>query len=108
MLNNGDSLNNKNKNDLVVSQDSSLIESIPGILPVLPLRDIVIFPYMIFPVLVGREQSIKAANVALEETKYIRQVRRYIQHIQEIGYENVSGYVFYVKSGKIVECPLPG
>ena len=71
MLNNGDSLNNKNKNDLVVSQDSSLIESIPGILPVLPLRDIVIFPYMIFPVLVGREQSIKAANVALEETKYI-------------------------------------
>ncbi|SFT04600.1 ATP-dependent exoDNAse (exonuclease V) beta subunit (contains helicase and exonuclease domains) [Porphyromonadaceae bacterium NLAE-zl-C104] len=43
-----------------------------------------------------------------EETKYIRQVQRYVKPIQEMGYENVSGYVFYVKSGKIVECPLPG
>jgi ATP-dependent Lon protease len=51
--------------------ESNLIDDIPGKLPVLPLRDIVIFPYMIFPVLVGREQSIKAANYALEHTKYI-------------------------------------
>jgi ATP-dependent Lon protease len=49
----------------------SLIENIPGILPVLPLRDNVIFPYMIFPVLVGREQSIRAANFALDGSKYI-------------------------------------
>lgn len=71
MINNGDSLDNRSKNEINVVQDTSLIESIPEILPVLPLRDIVIFPYMIFPVLVGREQSIRAANVALEETKYI-------------------------------------
>ena len=37
----------------------------------MPLRDNVIFPYMIFPVLVGREHSIKAANYALESSKYI-------------------------------------
>jgi ATP-dependent Lon protease len=49
----------------------SLIENIPGVLPVLPLRDNVIFPYMIFPVLVGREQSIRAANFALDGSKYI-------------------------------------
>lgn len=49
----------------------SIVEDIPSILPVLPLRDIVIFPYMIFPVLVGREQSIKAANYSLENSKYI-------------------------------------
>ena len=54
-----------------VSGDSSIVENIPEVLPVLPLRDIVIFPYMIFPVLVGREQSIRAANYALEKTKYI-------------------------------------
>jgi ATP-dependent Lon protease len=52
-------------------QEKTLIEDIPAILPVLPLRDIVIFPYMIFPVLVGREQSIRAANYALEHSKYI-------------------------------------
>ena len=53
------------------SVSTSLVDNLPGVLPILPLRDIVIFPYMIFPVLVGREQSIRAANYALENTKYI-------------------------------------
>jgi ATP-dependent Lon protease len=53
------------------SKQNSIIEEIPEILPILPLRDIVIFPYMIFPVLVGREQSINSANYALDNTKYI-------------------------------------
>ena len=54
-----------------VPKETNLIDEIPSVLPILPLRDIVIFPYMIFPVLVGREQSISAANYALENTKYI-------------------------------------
>jgi ATP-dependent Lon protease len=49
----------------------TIIDDLPEILPILPLRDYVIYPYMIFPVLVGREQSIKAANKALEASKYI-------------------------------------
>ncbi len=55
----------------VNSTDETVVEDIPKVLPVLPLRDTVIFPYMIFPVLVGREQSIKAANYALDNSKYI-------------------------------------
>jgi len=51
--------------------DESIVDEIPKILPILPLRDNVIFPYMIFPVLIGREQSIRAANFALENSKYI-------------------------------------
>ena len=47
------------------------IDSIPTTLPVLPLRDVVVFPYMIFPVLVGRESSLRAANEALERGKNI-------------------------------------
>ncbi|MEB2296543.1 MAG: endopeptidase La [Ignavibacteria bacterium] len=54
-----------------MSENNSIVDSIPEELPILPLRDIVIFPYMIFPVLVGREQSIRAANYAVEHTKYI-------------------------------------
>ena len=53
------------------SEVNSIIENVPEKLPILPLRDIVIFPYMIFPVLVGREQSIRAANYAADTTKYI-------------------------------------
>jgi len=52
-------------------KENNLVDDIPDVLPILPLRDIVIFPYMIFPVLVGREQSINSANYALDNTKYI-------------------------------------
>jgi ATP-dependent Lon protease len=38
---------------------------IPDILPVLPVRDIVVFPYMILPLFVGRDMSIKAIDRAL-------------------------------------------
>ena len=51
--------------------DETIVHEIPKVLPILPLRDNVIFPYMIFPVLVGREQSIRAANFSLENSKYI-------------------------------------
>ncbi|MFI5252907.1 MAG: endopeptidase La [Bacteroidota bacterium] len=52
-------------------QGASTVDTLPAKLPVLPLRDIVIYPYMIFPVLVGRESSLRAANVAVERDKYI-------------------------------------
>ncbi len=52
-------------------REDSIVDNMPEVLPILPLRDVVIFPYMIYPVLVGREQSIKAANYALDNTKYI-------------------------------------
>lgn len=52
-------------------KNDTVVEDIPKILPVLPLRDNVIFPYMIFPVLVGREQSIRAANYSIENSKFI-------------------------------------
>ncbi|MFA6643607.1 MAG: UvrD-helicase domain-containing protein [Bacteroidales bacterium] len=38
-----------------------------------------------------------------EESKYKRQVQRYVKSIEEMGYLNVKGYVFYVKTGKIVD-----
>ncbi|HEY4613277.1 MAG TPA: endopeptidase La [Bacteroidota bacterium] len=47
------------------------LDNVPAVLTVLPLRDVVIYPYMIFPVLVGRESSLRAANEALERGKYI-------------------------------------
>jgi len=64
-------LNKQGEVESLSSSDVSIVDNIPPVLPILPLRDIVIFPYMIFPVLVGREQSIRAANYALENTKYI-------------------------------------
>ncbi len=53
------------------NEDPYEVLEIPKELPVLPLRDNIIFPYMIFPVLVGREQSIRAASYSLDTSKYI-------------------------------------
>ncbi|MEJ2252932.1 MAG: LON peptidase substrate-binding domain-containing protein, partial [Nitrospirota bacterium] len=44
---------------------------IPDVLPVLPVRDIVVFPYMILPLFVGREMSIKAIDEALSGNRMI-------------------------------------
>jgi len=51
--------------------DISEIPTPPPRIPILPLRDVVVFPYMIFPVLVGRESSLKAVNRAIEGDKQI-------------------------------------
>jgi Lon protease-like protein len=44
---------------------------IPDVLPVLPLPDVVVFPYMIVPLFVNREQSAKAVDQALAENRMI-------------------------------------
>src|SRR5712675_795358 len=44
---------------------------IPDELPVLPLRDIVIYPFMIVPLFVSREKSIRAVDEALGENRMI-------------------------------------
>lgn len=40
-------------------------------IPVLPLRDVVVYPHMVIPLFVGRDRSIKALEAAMEEDKEI-------------------------------------
>ncbi len=42
-----------------------------GLYPVLPLRDIVVFPHMIVPLFVGREKSVRALEDVMKEDKQI-------------------------------------
>ena len=51
--------------------DIKKVEDIPTRLPVLPLRDSLILPYMLFPILVGREQSVEAVELAAKSNKFI-------------------------------------
>ena len=47
------------------------IMQIPSELPVLPLRDIVIYPFMIVPLFVSRDKSIRAVDEALSQNRMI-------------------------------------
>ncbi|HYR42011.1 MAG TPA: endopeptidase La [Terriglobia bacterium] len=45
--------------------------TIPDVLPVLPLPDVVVFPYMIVPLFVNRDRSAKAVDQALSENRMV-------------------------------------
>ncbi len=63
---------------------------IPDVLPILPLRDIVIFPFMIVPLFVSRERSIKAVDQALAENRMIMLVAQ-----KDIGKEEPGANDIY-------------
>ncbi len=54
-----------------MSQDTPLSSNEPVALPLLPLRDVVVFPHMVIPLFVGRPKSIKALDAAMESGKHI-------------------------------------
>jgi ATP-dependent Lon protease len=71
---------------------------IPELLPVLPLRDIVIFPYMIVPLFVSRERSIQAVDQALAESRMIMLAAQRDLEKEEPG----AGDIFEVGTAAII------
>ncbi|RDH84405.1 MAG: endopeptidase La [endosymbiont of Galathealinum brachiosum] len=49
----------------------SIVEAYEGKIPVLPLRDVVVYPHMVIPLFVGREKSIQALDAAMSKDKQI-------------------------------------
>ncbi len=50
---------------------SAPIQSPADLAPVLPLRDVVVYPHMVIPLFVGREKSIRALEAAMQDHKKI-------------------------------------
>jgi len=51
--------------------ENELTDQLPEALPMVPLRDVVIFPYMVFPLLIGRQASMEAIEKAMMEEKLL-------------------------------------
>jgi len=77
-----------------MSFDDKVID-IPESLPMLPVRDIVVFPYMILPLYVGRESSIRAVEEALSKNRLI-----FLASQKEISEESPTPETIY-KTGTI-------
>jgi len=54
-------------------------------LPVLPLRDVVVYPHMVIPLFVGRESSIRALDTAMSSSKQILLVAQRSADVDEPG-----------------------
>jgi ATP-dependent Lon protease len=57
--------------------------------PVLPLRDVVVYPHMVIPLFVGREKSIQALDAAMQDSKQILLVAQKSAEIDEPGINDV-------------------
>ena len=53
------------------NRQSDLLEGQPVTVPVLPLRDVVVYPHMVIPLFVGRDKSIKALDHGMQAGKQI-------------------------------------
>jgi len=51
--------------------ETTEMEAYSGKIPVLPLRDVVVYPHMVIPLFVGREKSIQALDAAMSKDKQI-------------------------------------
>jgi ATP-dependent Lon protease len=67
--------------------DSASAEAvqIPDLLPVLPLKDVVLFPYVIVPLSVSREKSIAAVDAALAEQRILLLLAQRDPSVEEPG-----------------------
>ncbi len=66
------------------------LTDLPATLPMLPVRDIVVFPYMILPLFVGREASIRSVEDALGKNRLI-----FLASQKEITEENPTPETIY-------------
>ncbi|NJD05124.1 MAG: endopeptidase La [Methylococcaceae bacterium] len=57
--------------------------------PVLPLRDVVVYPHMVIPLFVGRERSIHALESAMKDNKQILLVAQKDAEVDDPGFEDL-------------------
>jgi len=95
-----------NKNDfLSIFDEEKSNFKIPRKLSVLPLRDVVIYPYMIYPVLIGRNSSLRAVAEAMERNKFIFVVAQKQPNIDEPTFDDLYEYGTVAKVVQVLRLP---
>ncbi len=71
--------------EIVIPQLLEESPKIPDVLPVLPLRDVVVYPYVILPLSVSREKSLRAVDTALVESRMILLLSQKQMEVEDPG-----------------------
>ncbi len=69
--------------------DTDMTDQAASAIPVLPLRDVVVYPHMVIPLFVGREKSINALDTAMQEDKKILLVAQKNAEIDDPSAEDI-------------------
>ena len=92
-----------NEND---DQDKNLV--IPDTLPLLPLRNTVLFPGVVLPITVGRDKSIKAVQEAYKNDKLIGVLSQKDANVEEPGPDDMCDIGTVAKIVKLIKMPDGG
>lgn len=90
--------------ELLIKRNGEEIR-LPRRLPLLPLRDVVVFPYMVTPLLVGRPRSVAALEAAMEREKHIVVTAQKASEEEEPAPEDLYGVGTVIKILQIIRTP---
>jgi len=83
-------------------------QPIPAELPILPLRNTVLFPGVVIPITVGRDKSIKAVNDAYKADKLIGVVAQKDSNVEEPVVSDLEDIGTVAKIVKLIKMPDGG
>ena len=87
--------------DIIMNEENIDLQ-IPSVLPLLALRDVVVYPHMQIALFVGREKSIKAVDVARNSDNLVFVVAQQDSLTEEIDHDNLYQYGTVAKIVQVV------
>ena len=91
----------------LISDEDEVLENmnVPDVIPVLPLRNTVLFPGVVIPITVGREKSIKLVQDVYKKNKILGAVSQMDANVEEPGIDDLFGVGTVAQILKILEMP---
>ncbi len=85
--------------------ESQLGDAFPEVLPILPLKNTVLFPGIVIPITVGRDKSIKAVNKAYDEGRLVAVLSQRDGNVEDPGVEDLYTVGTIARILKILRMP---
>ncbi|MBQ7608429.1 MAG: endopeptidase La [Desulfovibrionaceae bacterium] len=89
----------------LTADDKEETQEIPSILPVLPVRDVVIFNYMVLPLFITRERSVSAVEKALASSRHMLVCAQKDENVEDPGPDDLYTVGTVVNVMRVLKLP---